>query len=129
MLIQNDNFFELIGLTTQLKYLMKNILERHGNTHPRLNKDDYKHIKDANEYGSFPSLYNINEMNGKTYIGRIESYLKFLKDTLEMEEKITTKPIDCNISSRLRRLWKETKTVMKLYEKDYDFTEDTLGDI
>ena len=29
MLIQNDNFFELIGLTTQLKYLMKNILERH----------------------------------------------------------------------------------------------------
>jgi hypothetical protein len=48
MLIQNDNFFELIGLTTQLKYLMKNILERHGNIHPRLNKDDYKHIKDAN---------------------------------------------------------------------------------
>lgn len=24
MLIQNDNFFELIGLTTQLKYLKKN---------------------------------------------------------------------------------------------------------
>lgn len=45
-----------------------------------------------------------------------------------MEEKISTKPIDCNISSRLRKLWKE-KTVMKLYEKDYDFTEDTLGDI
>ena len=83
MLIQNDNFFELIGLTTQLKYLMKNILERHGTVHPKLNKDDYKHIKDANEYGSFPSLYNINEMNGNTYIGRIESYLKFLKDTLK----------------------------------------------
>ena len=46
-----------------------------------------------------------------------------------MEEKITTKPIDGVISSRLRKLWKETKTVMKLYEKDYDFTEDTLGDI
>ena len=129
MLIQNDNFFELIGLTTQLKYLMKNILERHGNFHPTLNKDEYKKLKDANEYSVFPSLYSIDEMNGKTYIGRIESYLKFLKDTLEMEEKITTKPIDGVISSRLRKLWKETKTVMKLYEKDYDFTEDTLGDI
>ena len=55
--------------------------------------------------------------------------INFLKDKLEMEEKITTEPIDSIISSRLKKLWKETKTVMKLYENDYDFTEDTLGDI
>ena len=129
MLLQNDNFFELIGLTTQLKYLMKNILERHGNIHPRLNKDEFKRIKDANEYSAFPSLYNIDEMNGKTYIGKIETYLKYLKDTLELEEKITSKPIDTVIVSRLKKLWKETKITMKLYEKDYDFTVDDLGDI
>ena len=130
MLLQNDNFFELIGLTTQLKYLMKNISERHGSIHPRLNKDDYKHMKDSNEYSLFPTLYNIDEMNGKTYIGRIETYLKYLKDTLEMEEKIVGKnPINPTISNRLRKIWKQTKATMKLYESDYDFTDDDIGDI
>ena len=130
MLIQNDNFFELIGLTTQLKYLMKNILERHGNFHPTLNKDEYKKLKDANEYCVFPSLYSIDEMNGKTYIGKIETYLMYLKNTLELEENINSKvPINQNIVNRLRKIWKETKVTMKLYEKDYDFGEDELGDI
>lgn len=130
MLLQNDNFFELIGLTTQLKYMMKNILERHGNIHPILNKDEYKHIKDANEYSAFPSLYNLDKINGKTYLGNVESYLLYIKNTLELEEKASkSKPIDKTILNRLKRIWKETKIAMKLYENDYDFTEDNLGDI
>ena len=49
---------------------------------------------------------------------------------MELEEKASkSKPIDQTILNRLKRIWKETKIAMKLYESDYDFTEDNLGDI
>lgn len=132
MLVQNDNFFDLVGHLVQLKYMMKNILERHGNIHPVLNKDDYKRIKDNNEYACFPSLYNINTETGKTFIGKIETYLMYVKDTLELEKEVNeTCKVKINpvVENRLRLIWKETKVLMKKHELDYDYNEDTLGDI
>lgn len=129
MLIQNDNFFELIGNLIQLKYMIKNILERHGTLHPKLNKDEYKHLKDKLEYGAFPSLYDLKK-SGKTFIGEIETYLLYIKETLESEKQCEQrKKIDPIVENRLRKIWKETKVLMKKYELDYDYSEDTLGDI
>lgn len=132
MLIQNKNFFSLVGNLEQLKYMMTNILERHGNIHPYHNKDEYKHIKDANHYSAFPSLYDLKNMSGKTYIGKIESYLMFIKNNLEIEERVDktcSHKMDETIVLLLKEVWKETKILMKKYELDYDFSEDLLGDI
>lgn len=130
MLKQNDNFFELVGNLVQLKYMMNNIIERHGSIHPILNKEDYKRLKDRNNYGCFPGLYDLNEETGKMFIGKIESYLLFVKNTYESEKKaqVRTK-IDPIVENRLKRIWKETKILMKKYELDYDYDEDTLGEI
>ena len=129
MLIQNDNFFELIGNLTQLKYMIKNILERHGTLHPKLNKEDYKNLKDKLEIVAFPKLYDLKK-SGKTFIGEIETYLLYIKETLESEKQCETrKKIDPIVENRLRKVWKETKVLMKKYELDYDYSEDVLGDI
>lgn len=130
MLKQNDNFFELVGHLVQLKFMMNNILERHGSIHPILNKEDFKRLKDNNNYGCFPSLYNLKDESGKTFIGKIESYLMYVKNTYELEKTAQTKhKIDPIIENRLKKIWKETKVLMKKHELDYDYEEDTLGEI